>query len=65
MNQDQIDRLTEKAQAIAYFLGLDPEEQDRLWPLIPKGIRSTIALLDEIAEAPKSYEELAAILDCH
>ncbi|MCT7975192.1 hypothetical protein [Laspinema olomoucense] len=65
MNQNQINRLIEKAEAIAYFLELDPEQQDKLWPLIPKGIRSTIMLLDAIGEQPKTYEELAVELECH
>lgn len=67
MHQDQLDRLMEKGEAIAYFLQLPSEAQDKLWPLIPKGIRSTIALIDAIAIAdhPKSYEELADELECH
>lgn len=70
MHQEQIERLREQGKAIRAFLLLEPYLQDELWPIIPRGVRSTIALLDAISDLnvngqPKSYEELAAELDCH
>jgi hypothetical protein len=65
MHQEQIERLRERADAILFFLDMEPEAQDRLWPLIPRGIRSTIELLDAISQQPKTYKELAAELGNH
>lgn len=65
MHQEQIERLRERADAIVFFLSLDPETQDKIWPLLPRGIKSTIELLDAISQQPKTYEELADELQQH
>ena len=65
MHQEAIDKLYERGKAIAYFLSLEPEEQEQVWPLLSRGVIVTLKLLDAIAEEPRTYEELAAIVGNH
>ena len=55
-------RLTEHALALEKFRNLDIIEQEWLRPMLSRGFKSTIALLDEIAEEKKTFEEIAIAL---
>lgn len=65
MHREAIEKLREQGEAIAYFRDLHPDEQDKLWPLLSRGVKRTLELLDAIADQPRTYEELAAIAKCH
>ncbi len=56
------ERLTEHALAIEKFRNLDLQEQEWLRPMLSRGFKSTILLLDEIAEERKTFEEIAIAL---
>lgn len=56
-------RLTEQALAIEKFRNLAPTEQEWLRPMLSRGFKSTLALLDEIAEERKTFEEIAMALE--
>lgn len=58
-------KLEARADAIAKFRELTIEEQEWLLPLLPRGIRATLELLDIISEKPLTYEEIADELDIH
>jgi DeoR/GlpR family transcriptional regulator of sugar metabolism len=60
-----IQRLKDRAEAIAKFRELDPKEQEWLFPLLQKGIQRTLELIDLISEQPMTYEEIADELDVH
>lgn len=62
MNQDTRERLKEQAESIKQFMELEKGEQDWLYPLLSRGIRSTIELLDLISDHRLSYQEIATEL---
>lgn len=55
-------RLIEQGLSIEKFRCLHPTEQEWLLPMLSRGVKSTLALLDEIAEEKKTFEEIAAAL---
>ncbi|MCT7957254.1 ArsR family transcriptional regulator [Laspinema palackyanum] len=65
MNQETVEKLKELAKSIAYFQSLHPDEQTKLWPLLNKSVQSTIELLEAISDQPRTYAELAAIIQLH
>lgn len=58
-------RLKEKAEAIAEFRNLTLEEQEWLFPLLARGIKNTLEMLDIISEQPLTFEEIADEMDIH
>lgn len=58
-------RLKERAEAIAGFRELAIEEQEWLFPLLSRGIRNTLEMLDIISDQPLTFEEIAHELDLH
>lgn len=65
MHKDAIEKLKEQGEAIAYFRSLHLDEQNKLWPLLSTGVRRTLELLDAIADEPRTYAELGAIVEAH
>ena len=55
-------RLIKYAESIDNFRNLHPEEQDWLFPLLSKGFRSTIELLNLISHEAMTFEEIASAL---
>lgn len=60
MDESSRNRLTEQARAIEKFRNLAPNEQEWLLPLLSRGIRTTLELLDCISARHKTFEEIAA-----
>lgn len=55
-------RLLENALAIEKFRQLDPREQEWLLPLLSKGTRSTLEILDLIEEETLMFEQIGRVL---
>jgi len=51
--------LQAKAEVIGQFRDLEISEQEWLMPLLSRGIRTTMELLDLISEQPLIFEEIA------
>ncbi|CAD5988669.1 hypothetical protein PCC9214_05435 (plasmid) [Planktothrix tepida] len=58
-------KLTEQAKLIAKFQELEQKEREWLFPLLSKGVRNTLELLDLISDRPLTFEEIATELDIH
>ena len=59
------EKLTEQAQSIAKFQELAEDERQWLFPLLSKGVRNTLELLDLISDQPLTFEEMATELNIH
>lgn len=56
-------RLSENALAIEKFRDLHPKEREWLLPLLSKGVRSTLEILDLIEIERLTYSEIGHILN--
>ena len=57
------EKLERMALSIAKFQNLAEEERIWLLPLLSRGIKSTLEILELIAERPMTFEEIAIELD--
>ena len=62
MNTDTRDKLIENAGLIEKFHNLHPTEKEWLFPLLNRSIRSTVEMLELIAQERRSF---AGLMDCH
>lgn len=58
-------RLQEFADSYYEFLKLSEEEKKWLLPLMSRESKSTIKMLEMIADSPKTFEEIAFELNCN
>jgi response regulator of citrate/malate metabolism len=58
------ERLTNYAESYAKFLELEEKEREWLFPLLSRGTKTTIQILELIAEQPMTFDELAAEVGC-
>lgn len=65
MNTDTRDKLIENAGLIEKFHNLHPAEKDWLFPLLNRSIRTTVEMLELIAQERRSFEEIAGLINCH
>lgn len=65
MDESVKTRLIEAALAIEKFRNLDPKEQEWLMPLLSRGFRSTLQMLNVISLERKSFEEIALEVGIH
>ena len=52
-----------KAQAIEQFMELEASEREWIFPLLNRGVQSSIEILELIAEKPLTFEEIADEMD--
>jgi predicted transcriptional regulator len=55
--------LTAKAKAIEQFMELEASEREWIFPLLNRGVQSSIEILELIAEKPLTFEEIAEEMD--
>ncbi len=55
--------LTVKAKAIEQFMELEPSEKEWIFPLLNRGVQSSIEIIELIAEKPLTFEEIADEID--
>jgi predicted transcriptional regulator len=55
--------LTAKAKAIEQFMELEPSEKEWIFPLLNRGVQSSIEIIELIAEKPFTFEEIANEMD--
>lgn len=65
MNTDTINRLKNAAPSIEKLRHLQPEEQDWIYPLLNKTIKTALFILDTISGSPLTYEEIADACELH
>lgn len=58
------ERLTNYAESYAKFLELEEKEREWLFPLLSRGTKTTVQILQLIAEQPMTFEELADEVGC-
>ena len=63
MNEQTKAYIKECVPSIWKYWELHPEEQEWLYPLLHKSIRSAIAVLEAISDKPQNYSEIAAITE--
>jgi predicted transcriptional regulator len=63
MNQDTIEHLKNATPEIIKFRGLAKNEQDWLYPLLQKRIRTALDLLSTIENKPRTYHEIAELTE--
>ena len=61
MNETTKEYIKECGDHIRKYWDLDPEEQEWLYPLLQKRLRTAIAVLEAISDRPRSYSEIAKI----
>ena len=61
MNEDTKAYIKECGPSIQKYWDLHPEEQEWLYPLLQKRLRTAIAVLEAISDRPRSYSEIAKI----
>lgn len=61
MNEDTKAYIRECGPSIRKYWDLHPEEQEWLYPLLQKRLRTAIAVLEAISDRPRSYSEIAKI----
>jgi predicted transcriptional regulator len=55
--------LRAKAKAIEQFMELEASEREWIFPLLNRGVQSSIEMLELIAEKPLTFEEIAEEMD--
>ncbi|MEG4201736.1 ArsR family transcriptional regulator [Microcoleus sp. Pol12A5] len=55
--------LTAKAKAIEQFMELEASEREWIFPLLNRGVQSSIEIIELIAEKPLTFEEIADEMD--
>jgi predicted ArsR family transcriptional regulator len=55
--------LRAKAKAIEEFMELEASEREWIFPLLNRGVQSSIEILELIAEKPLTFEEIADEMD--
>lgn len=63
MNEQTKAYIKECGLSIRKYWELPPEEQEWLYPLLNKSIRSAIVVLEAISDKPQNYSEIAAITE--
>ena len=61
MNKTTKEYLKECGLSIQKYWDLAPEEQEWLYPMLQKRLRTAIAVLEAISDQPRSYSEIAEI----
>jgi transcription initiation factor IIE alpha subunit len=61
MNEDTKTYIKECGPSIRKYWDLHPDEQQWLYPLLQKSLRSAIAVLEAISDRPRTYSEIAKI----
>lgn len=61
MNESTKEYIKECGLSIRKYWDLHPEEQEWLYPLLQKRLRTAIAVLEAISDRPRSYSEIAKI----
>ena len=61
MNEATKAYIKECGPSIRKYWELHPEEQEWLYPLLQKRLRTAIAVLEAISDRPRSYSEIAKI----
>ena len=56
-------RLRAKAKAIEQFMELEASEREWIFPLLNRGVQSSIEILELIEEKPFTFEEIADEMD--
>jgi len=51
--------LTAKAKAIEQFMELEASEKEWIFPLLNRGVQSSIEIIELIAEKPLTFKEIA------
>lgn len=65
MDEAAKERLVEIAGAIEKFRQLDSQEQEWLYPLLSRNVKTTLEILDAISGKMKSFEEIALLVGLH
>ena len=55
--------LRAKARAIEQFMELEASEREWIFPLLKRGVQSSIEILELIAEKPLTFDEIADEMD--
>lgn len=63
MNEQSKAYIKECCSSIQKYRELHPKEQEWLYPLLNKSIRSAIVVLEAISDQPQNYSEIAAITE--
>ena len=63
MNEQTKAYIKECTPSIRKYWELHPKEQEWLYPLLHRSIRSAIAVLEAISDQPRNYSEIAAITE--
>ena len=61
MNETTKEYIKECGPSIRKYWELHPEEQEWLYPLLQKRLRTAIAVLEAISDQPRTYSEIAQI----
>ena len=61
MNEDTKTYIKECGPSIRKYWDLHPDEQQWLYPLLQKRLRTAIAVLEAISDRPRTYSEIAKI----
>ena len=61
MNEATKEYIKECGPSIRKYWELHPEEQEWLYPLLQKRLRTAIAVLEAISDRPRTYSEIAKI----
>lgn len=61
MNETTKEYIKECGPSIRKYWELHPEEQEWLYPLLQKRLRTAIAVLEAISDQPRTYSEIAKI----
>jgi len=61
MNEKTKQYIKECGLGIQKYWDLDTEEQEWLYPMLQKRLRTAIAVLEAISDQPRSYSEIAKI----
>jgi biotin operon repressor len=61
MNKTTKEYIKECGPSIRKYWELHPEEQEWLYPMLQKRLRTAITVLEAISDRPRSYSEIAKI----
>jgi hypothetical protein len=61
MNEDTKNYIKECGDRIRKYWELEPDEQEWLYPMLQKRLRTAITVLEAISDQPRSYSEIAKI----
>ena len=61
MNKTTKEYIKECGSSIRKYWELHPEEQEWLYPMLQKRLRTAITVLEAISDRPRSYSEIAKI----